>query len=66
MPVRHETSLERLKEAFRFCECKGSLDAALNFPALTIALKNLAECIEARKPKPRYDFKRAIAGDFDD
>ena len=59
-------SRDQLDAAFRACECKGSLDAALNFPALAIALKNVAECIEARKPKPRYDFKRAIAGDFDD
>lgn len=68
MTVISEVSLKKLKDAFHFCDCKGDLDAALRFPALAIALKNVAETIELRKPvpKPRYDFKRAIAGDFDD
>ena len=61
-------SRSQLDIAFKTCKCTGDLDAALAFPALAIALKNVAETIEANKPrpKPRYDFKRAIAGDFDD
>jgi len=66
MDIRQKPTRQQLNTAFRACECKGDLDSALKFPALAIALKNVAECIEARKPKPRYDFKRAIAGDFDD
>ena len=57
-----------LEIAFRSCDCTGSLDDALRFPALAIALKNVSETIEARRVTklPRIDFKRATAGDFDD
>lgn len=68
MTAYQEKSLDRLKEAFRFCGCKGDLDTALMFPALAIALKNVSETIEARRLRKsqRIDFKRATAGDFDD
>lgn len=61
-------SRKQLDEAFRRCGCKGDLDTALMFPALVIALKNVSETIEARRLRQhqRIDFKRAIAGDFDD
>ena len=57
-----------LEVAFRSCDCTGSLDDALRFPALAIALRNVAQAIAARRPipTPRFDVKRAIAGDFDD
>ena len=57
-----------LEVAFRTCDCTGDLDDALRFPALAIALKNVAQTIAARRPipTPRFDVKRAIAGDFDD
>jgi len=66
--INNSINRSKLDLAFRSCGCTGDLDAALTFPALAIALKNVAETIEANKPrpKPRYDFKRAIAGDFDD
>ena len=68
MDIQQKPTRAQLAVAFVTCDCKGDLDAALRFPALAIALKNVAETIESRKPipKPRYDFKRAIAGDFDD
>ncbi len=59
---------QQLDAAFRSCACSGDLDTALRFPALAIAIKNVAESIAADRPsKPkRIDFKRATAGDFDD
>ncbi len=59
---------QQLDVAFRSCACSGDLDTALQFPALAIALKNVAENIAAVRPsKPkRIDFKRVTAGDFDD
>ena len=59
---------QQLDVAFRSCACSGDLDTALQFPALAIALKNVAEGLAAQRPiKPiRIDFKRATAGDFDD
>ena len=59
---------QQLDVAFKSCACSGDLDTALRFPALAIALKNVAENIAAPRPtKPiRIDFKRATAGDFDD
>lgn len=61
-------SRQQLDVAFRSCACSGDLDTALQFPALAIALKNVAESIKANRPtKPiKIDFKRATAGDFDD
>lgn len=60
--------LRDLEVAFRTCDCTGSLDDALRFPALAIALKNVAQAIVSRRPIPssRFDVKRAVAGDFDD
>ena len=57
-----------LEVAFRSCDCAGDLDAALSFPALAIALRNVARTIAARRPTPthRLDVKRVAAGDFDD
>ena len=57
-----------LEIAFRSCDCTGSLDDALRFPALAIALKNVAQTIKARRAeKPvRVDIKRAAAGDSTD
>ena len=57
-----------LEVAFRSCDCTGSLDDALRFPALAIALRNVAQAIAARRsiPTPRFDVKRVAAGDFDD
>lgn len=57
-----------LEVAFRSCDCTGSLDEALRFPALAIALKNVSEVIKAGRLRKsqRIDYKRATAGDFDD
>ena len=57
-----------LELAFRTCDCTGNLDDALRFPALAIALKNVAQAIVSRRPipTPRFDVKRVAAGDFDD
>lgn len=62
------TSRSDLEVAFRSCDCTGNLDDALRFPALAIALRNVAQAIAARRPipTPRFDVKRAVAGDFDD
>lgn len=59
---------QQLETAFRDCDCTGSLDDALRFPALAIALKNVAQAIVSRRPipTPRFDVKRAVAGDLDD
>ena len=57
-----------LEVAFRSCNCTGNLDDALRFPALAIALRNVAQAIAARRPipAPHFDVKRVAAGDFDD
>lgn len=68
MPV--QISRDLLQQAMRAARCTGDLDVALNFPALRIALENTAALLQQRhlvaphKP-PRFDAKRAAAGDLD-
>ena len=66
--IKQSISRQQLEVAFQSCACSGDLDTALQFPALAIALKNVAETINARRAeKPvRVDIKRAAAGDLTD
>ncbi|ANN78927.1 hypothetical protein CAL26_09160 [Bordetella genomosp. 9] len=65
-----QVTREALQEAMRAARCTGDLDAALRFPALRIALQNTAAVLPdlQRRPtilRPRFDVKRAQAGDSD-
>lgn len=67
MPI--QISRDFLQQAMRAARCTGDLDAALNFPALRIALENTAALLQQRQQAPirppRFDAKRAAAGDQD-
>jgi hypothetical protein len=65
-----QVSREFLQQAMRAAGCTGDLDAALKFPALRIALENTAALLQqihktATNSPPRFDAKRAAAGDLD-
>lgn len=65
-----QATREQLEEAMKAARCTGDLDTALLNPALRIALQNTAEVLPllGRKPifhRPRFDAKRAAAGDND-
>lgn len=66
--IRPAPTREQLAAAWRACGGRGSLDDALSHKALAISLRNVAFCMFHKQPKkaPRFDYKRACAGDIDD
>ena len=63
-------SLVELQRAFAACQItRLTLDQAMQHPALSIAIRLMADCQRRRAlrvpPAPRFDAKRAQANDLD-